>query len=474
MEWHYTVVYPVAVRARWIIAVSVLLTVGCGIAGQIGPVPWAVALTVMAVLLLGGVGLPLAAMAREEIYSRKSWERSLADQVAELGEALGRHPFRADAAGVTPEMVRLHEKALKAYRAAAAGNPAKNRASYMHSMIGHSCDAIRELDLQCYGEPVLEFDRYRYSGPPRGLPMAEMPWEGKSLGPLKEFHGTGDKLIRMPAGLPEKTVFELKNKAPGRISFSKRRWPIGRDENQGASRLDEVVRGVFRSLTYPKYRYLRITSNTAWELSFLDRTGVPRFESSAQGTGDDILLYTGGPGVASFTQSAGHSLVVNELGSELGFLRELAHGHRPSFALAGPTLLQIRASQPWSLDVRPATGGELPLRTFSTVIEGRGTEPVQFTGSTSRVEVRSHGRGGFTLHLIGPDLAHRAELVSEGWIANLHEEVESSFLVKEGSILQVVTAEGNWRILVIPQHSPAVGIHQQIQHRPGMRTPPRG
>lgn len=53
--------------------------------------------------------------------------------------------------------------------------------------------------------------------------------------------------------------------------------------------------------------------------------------------------------------------------------RALGRGDLPMFTLTGPTLLRVHLRFPWSLTARPATDGPLPLRGFSTAIEGAGS-----------------------------------------------------------------------------------------------------
>lgn len=466
MELHYTLVLPMARNARWFIAASVPLSVACGVLGLVGRVPGPVALVLIVVLLLGGVGLPLLAKARKHSVSTRGYAQHLARQVGELGEALGKYPFDPDADGVTPEMRLLHEKALKAYRAAAGTPVNMHNTSSVSTLLDRSHAAIRELDIQYFGRPVLEFALY---DSPERVPISKAPQKSKSLGPLKEFRGTGNKLIRVPSDLPERAVFELKNEGPGRTSFSTRRWPFGTDRHWGTARFDEVIRDVIEHPWYHRQRYLRIASDTEWVLSYLEYTGVPQFESAARGEGSDVLLYSGGPCVVEFANPPGPGVRVEELDGDLRHLRTLGSGDRPSFALAGPALLRVGTHRPWSLDVRPATGEELPLRSFSTAIEGYGCEPIRFSGQTSQAIVQSHGKGIFDLHLLGPDLGHEATLVSGSLNERLGMEIQSIFLLKEGSILQVETATGNWGIRTISAEEAALRFPRLDRPHRGMK-----
>lgn len=133
-----------------------------------------------------------------------------------------------------------------------------------------------------------------------------------------------------------------------------------------------VARGAFDRRPAWKDRYIRIVPSTTWTLSFMDRTGVERFETRAEGGSEDVLLYTGGPGIAKITEGSDRYLRVSELDGDLE-PRVLGRGDLPMFTLTGPTLLRVHLRFPWSLAVRPATDGPLPLRGFSTAIEGAGS-----------------------------------------------------------------------------------------------------
>lgn len=96
------------------------------------------------------------------------------------------------------------------------------------------------------------------------------------------FHGTGNKLIRIPDDLPRRTVFELENRGPGKTNLFARRRLIGRDVPTADVRDDRVARGAFDRRPAWKDRYIRIVPSTTWTLSFMDRTGVERFETRAE------------------------------------------------------------------------------------------------------------------------------------------------------------------------------------------------
>ncbi len=77
-----------------------------------------VAVTLMGVLLVGGVGLPLTAKVVEDWFLKKLLAKAASNRVTELGKALDRLGFDPGADGVTPDMRRHHAQALDAYRAA--------------------------------------------------------------------------------------------------------------------------------------------------------------------------------------------------------------------------------------------------------------------------------------------------------------------------------------------------------------------
>ncbi|MEV4671042.1 hypothetical protein AB0K34_05245 [Actinomadura sp. NPDC049382] len=439
-------------RAEAIIAVSLLLGAVCGIAGHVGALPGTAVAVLVAVLLLAGVGPASAAIALEGRRTRKGIEEIVSAEVVRLGAALDRLAFDPGADGVTPEMARLHEEALDAHRAAAEV-PVEGRAERVQHDLERGYQALRELELQWLGEPVTDADELAAPSSEEAS-IADIAARGGPRPPLHVFRGRGGKLLRIPADLPAQTVFELKGHGQGTTRFGMRRWKISPDRPQSTVTGDGVVRGLFHHRWLHEYRYIRIASDAEWTLSFLDRAGVPRFESRAQGSGDDVVLYTGGPGVAELSHSDEDGGLVSELGSGFRHLRTAAIGHRPTFTLAGPTLLRFQTSSPWTLDVRPATGEE--LRSFATEIEGSGCEPIRFTGGTSRVTVRHSGDGDFDVVLLGPDFTHRTTLISKDEFGDpTSTTFETTLLLKEGSILQVMAEEGDWTIQTTPDQPTA-------------------
>jgi hypothetical protein len=418
----------------------------CGIAGAI---PVMVALILAGALSLCGLLVVSTARPMRHLYYDKSVIRGLPGQVEKLGEALERHPFDPQAAGATPELLRLHHEARDAHRLAAQTS-AKKHATRVEHAINRGYDALRDLELQWLGEPVTE--TWPSSDSSKPISTVQRP-----LGPLKMFHGTGNKLIRIPDDLPRRTVFELENRGPGKTDLTVRQRLIGRDMPTANVRNDKAARGLFDRRPAMKYRYIRIVSSTAWTLSFMDHTGVEQFETRAEGGSDDVLLYTGGPGIAKIVEGSDRYLRVSELDGDLK-PRVLGRGDLPMFALTGPTLLKIHSRFPWSLAVRRATDGPLPLRGFSTAVEGAGCEVIRFTGRTSLVRLRTSDAVDFELRLLSPDLAQQTTLIKGRAYDGRIDDLDLLILLKEGSILQVHTADGKWlfQAAPAPKHGPGM------------------
>jgi hypothetical protein len=99
-------------------------------------------------------------------------------------------------------------------------------------------------------------------------------------------------------------------------------------------------------------RALKVQAHGRWTIRIKPASVARRVNAHAKGTGDDVLLYTGSSGVATFDYRGTLNFVVTygDAGNT-GLVDEVGHFHGPVPIKKGPVLLVVSANGKWRMDV---------------------------------------------------------------------------------------------------------------------------
>ncbi len=98
---------------------------------------------------------------------------------------------------------------------------------------------------------------------------------------------------------------------------------------------------------------LKIEADGRWTIKLAELTDARRLGSSANGRGDDVLLYEGRAGVATLTHRGDENFIVyfyNEEGGE-NLVNEIGKYSGESVISSGPGLVQITADGRWTIRI---------------------------------------------------------------------------------------------------------------------------
>ena len=102
---------------------------------------------------------------------------------------------------------------------------------------------------------------------------------------------------------------------------------------------------------------LKVTADGAWTLRFEDVSYARAFDRAISGRGDEVVLFTGGSGVAAITHHGSANFIVNSYsadGTDLqdGLVNEIGAYDGKQPLQDGPTLLEIQADGTWTITLQ--------------------------------------------------------------------------------------------------------------------------
>jgi hypothetical protein len=167
-----------------------------------------------------------------------------------------------------------------------------------------------------------------------------------------EFSGTGDDVVSITKP-PGTTVAVATITADGRSNFVVK--GLDGDQDLLVNTIGAYSGSILMDADGGGTTQLQVTASGPWTISLSNPRFAPALnEGPNSGTGDAVLLYQGGRGVAAISgqsesnfvvqeySSSGYDLLVNEIGAYQGTV-PLA---------AGPAFVQIKSEGSWSIEVR--------------------------------------------------------------------------------------------------------------------------
>jgi hypothetical protein len=98
---------------------------------------------------------------------------------------------------------------------------------------------------------------------------------------------------------------------------------------------------------------LQVTASGAWHIEVQDPRGAQRFDTTVQGHGDNVLIYTGKSGVAALSHSGQSNFAINQItrtGSDL-VVNEIGPYTGRIACAAGTAFVTVAADGDWSIAV---------------------------------------------------------------------------------------------------------------------------